>query len=155
MSNKVTLNFSMSKTDIMEISTFKTKIRIIHEKLHNGSMDSTGWVDYPNTVSDKLVDQILNTAKQIRKESTALVVIGIGGSFLGARACTQMLLNRYHNQTDRVKIFFAGWNLSGTYHKELIDRLKNEEISLCVISKSGNTMETIATFSLFKKNSRY
>lgn len=148
--SKVTLNFSMSKTDIAEISNYKAKIKVIHDKLHSGKMDNIGWVDYPQTVSDKLIDEVNNTAKKIRKDSTALVVIGIGGSFLGARACTQMLLNRYHNETDKTKIYFAGWNLSGTYHKELLDRLQNEEVSLCVISKSGGTMETLATFSVFK-----
>lgn len=149
--SKLTLNFSMSKTDISEISNYKAKVKNIHDKLHGDDKDNIGWVDYPERLSDELLDEINVTAKKIRKDSTALVVIGIGGSFLGARACTQMLLNQYHNEIDKFKIFFAGWNLSGTYHKELLDRLKKEEVSVCVVSKSGNTMETMATFSLFKK----
>jgi hypothetical protein len=72
-------------------------------------------------------------------------------SFLGARACTQMILDQYRNEVGHLKVYFAGWNLSGTYHKALLDHLKNEEISICVVSKSGKTAETLAAFNLFKK----
>ena len=149
--SKVTLNFSMSKTDITEITNYKAKIKSIHDNLHSGKMENTGWVDYPMRISDALVDEMNSVARKIRKENTAFVIIGIGGSFLGARACTQMLMSRYHNETNKLKIYFAGWNLSGTYHKELYDRIKKEDIAVCVVSKSGITTETSVVFNLFKK----
>ena len=149
--SKVTLSFSLSKTDITEIMGYKAQIKKIHQKLHSGKVKFTGWVDYPVTVDQALVDDMQKTARKIRKDSTAFIVIGIGGSYLGAKACTEMLMNQYHNETNRLKIYFAGWNLSGTYHKELLDHVAKEEISICVISKSGKTTETAAAFELFKK----
>jgi glucose-6-phosphate isomerase len=149
--SRVTLNFSLSKTDITEITNYKAKIKTIHDQLHSGRLESTGWVDYPKNVSDTLLDEMESVARKIRKESTAFVIIGIGGSFLGARACTQMILDQYRNEVGHLKVYFAGWNLSGTYHKALLDHLKNEEISICVVSKSGKTAETLAAFNLFKK----
>jgi len=110
-----------------------------------------GWLDLPDLAKTQ-VESIQQAAKAIRSKSDALVVIGIGGSYLGARAAIEALGNSFHNLKDgNTKVFFAGHNLSSTYHGDLLDILKDMDFSINVISKSGTTTEPAIAFRLCKE----
>lgn len=110
----------------------------------------TGWVPLPDTFSPTELSKLHAAAQTIQKQSDVLVVIGIGGSYLGARAVLDLLASPNYNLTARhtPQIFFAGNNLSSDAMNDLMHILKDKEISLNVISKSGSTIETSAAFLL-------
>lgn len=110
-----------------------------------------GWLDLPETAGSQ-VEMIKDAAENIKATSDALVVIGIGGSYLGARAAVEALGGSLHNHKEgRVKIFFAGHNLSSAYHTDLLDVLRGIDFSVNVISKSGTTTEPAIAFRVIKK----
>lgn len=109
-----------------------------------------GWVDYANRITKEEIDDITNTAKQIRSQSDVLLVIGIGGSYLGAEAAIQMMSNYFPNKND-LEIIFVGNSLSSTYTREVLDYVKDKKFSINVISKSGTTTEPAIAFRIFKK----
>ena len=118
-----------------------------HYKLHDGSLAMTGWVDLPVKTKEKDLETLESAGKKIAAECSALVVIGIGGSYLGTR-CLYKALRDYRTG---VKLYFAGWNLSGHYHQRLLNNLdKEKDVDICVVSKSGSTMETSLAFDLLK-----
>lgn len=109
-----------------------------------------GWLDLPKHAKAQ-VESIQEAAEAIRANSDALVVIGIGGSYLGARAAIEALGDSFHNlRGGNTKVFFAGHNLSSTYHSDLLDLLKDMDFSVNVISKSGTTTEPAIAFRIFK-----
>ncbi|MGM9568338.1 MAG: glucose-6-phosphate isomerase [Clostridia bacterium] len=117
-----------------------------HKRLHDGSLPMTGWVDLPSRSDGTYLAKILSAGEEIRRKYTALVVVGIGGSYLGTRACYEML----RSDRNGVSLFFAGWNLGSSYHARLLRKLENYDVALCVVSKSGTTMETALAFDLLK-----
>lgn len=134
---------------------YQSKVSEIHRKLQRKEDAYTGWMDWSLRVEDTLVQDILHTAEQIRKQCTALVVIGIGGSYLGAKACIELLQSPFYNEyyaekLQRPRIYFAGHHLSSIYYEELMDRLQRESVCVCVISKSGTTLEPSIVFDLFR-----
>jgi len=134
---------------------YQPKITEIHEKLNNKTDAYTGWVDWPLRVEQELLQDILNTAEEIRQKCTALVVIGIGGSYLGAKACIELLQSPFYNEhyagkQKRPRIYFAGHHLSAIYYEELLERLNDEDVCLCVISKSGTTLEPSIAFEILR-----
>lgn len=148
--NKVTFDYSLLNLKNEDFNPFEQPVKIAHETLHSGNLKFTGWVDYPYDISQVLVKDIIDTANDIASKHTAVVVIGIGGSYLGAKAGLDMMINDFTVNKNRPKIYFAGCNMSATYHAQLMKKLKNEDVCLIVISKSGTTMETSAAFDLFK-----
>lgn len=114
--------------------------------LSSAEDDYMGWVNLPLTYDIDEVHKIKETAAEIRNKCDAFVIIGIGGSYLGARAAIEMLGNR----KNRPEIFYAGQNISAAYHEELMDILKDREVCVCVISKSGTTTEPAIAFALIK-----
>ena len=127
----------------------------IHEKLNKQTDAYTGWVDWPLRMEPSLLRDILDTAEEIRGKCTALVVIGIGGSYLGAKACIELLQSPFYNEhyagkMNRPRIYFAGHHLSAIYYEELLERLNDEEVCLCVISKSGTTLEPSIAFEILR-----
>ena len=127
----------------------------IHEKLNKQTDAYTGWVDWPLRMEPSLLRNILDTAEEIRGKCTALVVIGIGGSYLGAKACIELLQSPFYNEhyagkMNRPRIYFAGHHLSAIYYEELLERLNDEEVCLCVISKSGTTLEPSIAFEILR-----
>jgi glucose-6-phosphate isomerase len=95
--------------------------------------------------------RIKEAAARIRNQSDALIVIGIGGSYLGARAAIEALSHSFHNQmTSTTKVYFAGQNISSTYISHLLELLKDKDISVNVISKSGTTTEPAIAFRIFR-----
>lgn len=145
---KNVLNF-ISKKDIQNSEDIALKARrTLLEGTGKGN-DFLGWVNYPNTYDKEEFARIQHAAKQIRKDSDVLVVIGIGGSYLGAKAIIEALSPYFKNEKD-LEIVFAGNNLSSTYASELLTYLENRDFSINVISKSGTTTEPAIAFRLFK-----
>ncbi|WP_423801779.1 glucose-6-phosphate isomerase [Neobacillus sp. SAB-20_R2A] len=146
-----TLSF-MQQHEVDYLSEFvKTAHEMLHEKKGPGS-DYLGWVDLPHNYDKEEFARIKAAAERIRSNSDALIVIGIGGSYLGARAAIEALSHTFHNQMDgTTEIYFAGQNISATYLTHLFDVLKDKDISVNVISKSGTTTEPAIAFRIFRE----
>ncbi len=118
--------------------------------------DFLGWVDYPVKYDQDEFARIKEAAQKIQDRCDALVVIGIGGSYLGAKAVISALTSPFYNEEPRSvrkapKIYFAGQNISGKYLENLLALLKDQEVCVNVISKSGTTTEPAMAFRFFKK----
>jgi glucose-6-phosphate isomerase len=128
--------------------------RQLHEKTGAGS-DFLGWVDLPQNYDKAEFARIQQAAKKIQSDSDVLVVIGIGGSYLGARAAVEMLSHSFHNALPKDKrkgpeIYFAGNNISPVYMTHLLELLEGKELSINIISKSGTTTEPAVAFRIFR-----
>ena len=126
-----------------------------HEWLQNASgrgNDYTGWVNLPRDYDKEEYTRIKAAAKKIQSDSKALVVIGIGGSYLGARSAIELLCSNNYNliKKNTPNIYFAGNGLSGDAMQEIVDLLGDDDFSINVISKSGTTTEPAVAFRFFK-----
>lgn len=123
--------------------------------LRNGTgkgNDFLGWLDLPKEIMPELLADINRTAEALRARTQVMVVIGIGGSYLGAKAVIEALSNSFHNYDKaEMKVIFAGHNIGEDYYYELLDYLKDKEFGICVISKSGTTTEPAIAFRLLKE----
>ena len=133
----------------------KIKPQIIEAKKtlldRNGiGSDMTGWIDYMNNYDEEEYEEIKLSAKYIMNNSDAFIILGIGGSYLGARAAIEAIRGDFHNDLCKPQIYYAGQNLSGAYLKKLIQTIKNKEVSVIVISKSGTTLETALAFRIIR-----
>ncbi|MCH6269256.1 glucose-6-phosphate isomerase [Neobacillus citreus] len=137
-----------------EISHLKNFIYQAHSWLHekNGAgSDFVGWVDWPILYDKDEFARVKKAAARIQNNSDALVVIGIGGSYLGARAAIESLSHSFHNQIgQKTQVYFAGQNISSTYLAHLLELLKDKDISINVISKSGTTTEPAIAFRILR-----
>lgn len=127
----------------------------IHEKTGAGN-DFLGWVDLPVDYDKEEFARIKKVAEKIRSDSDVLIVIGIGGSYLGARAAIEMLAHSFYNVQDKKDrkgpmIFYAGNSISSSYLAELLEVVEGKDISVNVISKSGTTTEPAIAFRIFKQ----
>jgi len=121
------------------------------KELYTKAMPFTGWVGYADAFPEAELADILSTADEIAARCKYFVVIGIGGSYLGARAALSFIDRADSvNTKGRPEVVFAGFNLSGTYHANLIDRIKGEDVCLLIISKSGGTLEPSVAFLALK-----
>ena len=153
------LNLNNSQVDEKEIMEYKDEVENIHKDLHRRAEDETdfvGWLDLPTNYDKEEFQRIKKAAKKISKESEVLVVIGIGGSYLGARAVIESLTNTFYNLQDDKKrkypmILFAGNNLSPNYINDMIDLIGDKDFSVNVISKSGTTTEPAIAFRIFRE----
>ena len=128
---------------------------MLHEKTGAGN-DFLGWIDLPVDYDHEEFDRIKKAAEKIKADSDVLIVIGIGGSYLGARACIEALTHTFYNSLSKEQrklpqVFFVGNNISGTYLRNLLDVCEGKEVSVNVISKSGTTTEPAIAFRVFKK----
>ncbi|WDV47323.1 glucose-6-phosphate isomerase [Clostridiaceae bacterium M8S5] len=152
--NNIFFDYKYASIKEHELAYAKEQVLAAHKMLHDktgAGNDFLGWVDYPINYNKKEFDRIKDIAKKIRKDSDILVVIGIGGSYLGARAAIEALSHSFYNMTDDIKIIFAGNNISGKYLNDLLETLQGKEISVNVISKSGTTTEPAIAFRIIKK----
>ena len=141
------------------ISEYKEHVENIHKDLHrraNDEKDFVGWIELPTNYDKKEFSRIKKAAKKIKKESDILVVIGIGGSYLGARAVIEALTSSFQNMlTDKQRkypqILYVGNNLSPNYINELIEYIGDKDFSVNVISKSGTTTEPAIAFRIFRE----
>ncbi len=132
----------------------ETSHNLLHQKKGLGS-EYTGWVTLPKDYDKDEYLRIRNSAKKIQSDSDALIVIGIGGSYIGARACIEALDHSFYNIIPKDKrntpeIYFVGNNISSKYLRDLFDVIEGKDISINVISKSGTTTETAIAFRFFK-----
>jgi len=128
----------------------KEKVQMLKEKSGKGN-EFLGWLDLPKNISKQAVDDIKTTAIHLQKTSDVIVVIGIGGSYLGAKAVIESLSGYFKQKSNTPEIIFAGHNLSEDYHFELTEYLKDKSFSLIVISKSGTTTEPAIAFRILRK----
>lgn len=142
-----------------EISFMKKQAELAKETLLNKTgqgSDFLGWIDLPVNYDKDEFDRIKKAATKIQKDSDVLIVIGIGGSYLGARATIEALRHSIYNSVSKEvrktpKIYFVGCNISSTYIHDIIDDLDGKDFSINVISKSGTTTEPAIAFRIFKK----
>lgn len=142
-----------------EISYFSEFIKSAHEMLHNktgAGSDYVGWVDLPQNYDKDEFARIKSAAEKIKSDSDALIVIGIGGSYLGARAAIEALSHSFYNLLPKEgrgtpEIYFVGNSISSTYIIELFELLKDKDISVNIISKSGTTTEPALAFRVFRE----
>jgi glucose-6-phosphate isomerase len=137
-----------------EVDNFSEFVNVAHRMLHEqqgpGS-DYLGWVNLPLEYDQEEFARIKDAAKRIRSNSEALIVIGIGGSYLGARSAIEALSHTFHNQMKgNTEVYFAGQNISSTYITHLLELLEGKDISLNVISKSGTTTEPAIAFRILR-----
>lgn len=122
--------------------------QMLHEKTGEGSA-FTGWLDWPANFSQEEMRRIEEAARRIRNTSDLLIVIGIGGSYLGAKAVLEMLRPAFGKPD--LEIVFAGQNFSGPYLSSLLEMAEKREVAVNVISKSGTTTEPAVAFRIFKQ----
>ncbi|WP_138752729.1 glucose-6-phosphate isomerase [Paenibacillus sinopodophylli] len=160
MSKTVQFDYSKALTFIgqHEIDYLAESVRLAHEQLHNGTgtgSDYLGWIDLPTNYDKEEFARIQQAAEKIKSDSEVLIVIGIGGSYLGARAAIEALSHSFYNilpkeQRKTPQVLFAGNNISSTYVTHLLQLVEGRDWSINVISKSGTTTEPAIAFRVFR-----
>ena len=153
------LNLENTGIDEKEIQKYAKKVSDIHGKLHEEKDDENeflGWLELPTKYNKREFKKIKECAKKIQSDSDVLVVIGIGGSYLGARAVIESLTNTFYNLQDKEmrktpQIIYVGNNLSPNYMNDVIDLVSSKDFSINVISKSGTTTEPAIAFRIFRE----
>lgn len=142
-----------------EITYLRDAVKVAHHSLHEktgAGNDYLGWVDLPTDYDKEEFARIVKSAEKIKNDSDILLVVGIGGSYLGARAALEMLNHSFYNaltkeQRKTPQVVFVGNNISSTYMRDLMDLLEGKDFSINVISKSGTTTEPALAFRIFRK----
>ncbi|EGQ20089.1 glucose-6-phosphate isomerase [Sporosarcina newyorkensis 2681] len=142
-----------------KLSYLEQTVESIHHEMHSEltpHKNYLGWIDLPSSYDKEVFDRIKKCASRIKKTSDILLVIGIGGSYLGARAAIEMLNHSFYNllsnqMRGNPQIIFVGHNLSSTYITNVIDLLEGKDFSINIISKSGTTTEPAIAFRVFRK----
>ncbi len=142
-----------------DMSAMKDKVvaakKVLLDKTGEGN-DFLGWIDLPVDYDKEEFARMKEAAKKIQNDSEVLIVIGIGGSYLGARAAIEALRHSFYNAVDKnvrktPEIYYAGNNISSTYLQHLIEAVGDKDFSVNIISKSGTTTEPAIAFRVFKK----
>ncbi|WP_455042151.1 glucose-6-phosphate isomerase [Leptotrichia buccalis] len=158
---KLNFNYQFAKNffNENELKQIKPYVELANEVLASktgAGNDFLGWVDLPENYDKDEFDRIKKAAEKIKNDSEVLIVIGIGGSYLGAKAAIEFLSHNFYNNLPKDKrktpeIYFAGTNMSGVYLQHLIEVVGDRDFSVNVISKSGTTTEPAIAFRVFKK----
>lgn len=161
MSAKVTFDYSAAKSFLAdtEIKMIEKAVEGAKEVLLNktgAGNDFLGWIDLPVNYDKDEFARIKKAAEKIQGDTEVLLVIGIGGSYLGARAAIEFLRHSFYNSVSKEvrktpEIYYVGNNISSTYISSLIDVIGNRDFSINIISKSGTTTEPAIAFRVFKK----
>lgn len=152
MESNIKVNFKYSGISNAEILKYAEKVKKIHNILNQNiekKQNFTGWITWPCSYDKKEFEKIKKIANKVKKDSQVLIVIGIGGSYLGARAVIESLTNKF-KRDDSVEILYVGNNLNANYINEIIDYVSDKDISINVISKSGKTTEPAIAFRIFR-----
>ncbi len=161
MGNKVTFDYSAAKgfindseIDMIEKIAINAKDELL--KKTGAGNDFLGWIDLPVNYDKDEFNRIKAAAKKIKEDSEVLLVIGIGGSYLGARAAIEYLRHSFYNSVSKEirktpEIYYVGNNISSTYISHLLDVIGDRDFSINMISKSGTTTEPAIAFRVFKK----
>ncbi len=155
----LSLDYSNAFIKENELEYLKSTVANAHDMLHNktgAGNDFLGWIDLPENYDKEEFARIKKAAERIRSNSDVLIVIGIGGSYLGARAAIEALTHSFRDMLPKDKkngptVLFAGNNISGTYLNHLLEVIEGKDVSLNVISKSGTTTEPAIAFRVLKK----
>ena len=161
MSEKVTFDYGKAapfvsdhEVESMKKLTMDAKELLVSRK--GAGNDFLGWIDLPVDYDKEEFDRIKKAAEKIQNDSEVLIVIGIGGSYLGARAAIEFLRHSFYNMVDKSirktpEIYFAGNSISSAYIKHLMDVIGDRDFSINMISKSGTTTEPAIAFRVFKE----
>lgn len=160
MSTKVTFDYGKVSTFVSadEVTSMKKIVMDAKDVLVSKSgagNDFLGWIDLPENYDKEEFIRIQKAAKKIQSDSEVLLVIGIGGSYLGARAAIEFLRHSFYNVVSKEtrktpEIYFVGNSISSSYLKDLIDVIGDRDFSINMISKSGTTTEPAIAFRVFK-----
>ena len=156
---EIKIDLKKSGIDQKEIMKYKEQVENIHKDLHrrkDDEKDFVGWLELPTNYDKKEFKRIQTAAKRINKDSDILLVIGIGGSYLGARAVIEALSSSFYQmqtlkQRKHTLVLFAGNNLNPNYINDLIEIIGDKDFSINVISKSGTTTEPAIAFRIFRE----
>lgn len=161
MGNTVSIDYSKTKafisdSELENMSKIAEDAKSLLVSKKGAGNDFLGWIDLPINYDKEEFDRIKKAADKIKNDSDVLLVIGIGGSYLGARAAIEALTHSFYNNLSKDKrkapeIYFVGNSISGTYLKNIIDILDGKDFSINVISKSGTTTEPAIAFRVFKE----
>ncbi|MBU5676677.1 glucose-6-phosphate isomerase [Alkaliphilus sp. MSJ-5] len=159
--DKITLDYShvLKFIEKYEIASLRKKVNLCHDMLHKRAgkhKQCLGWVDFTNNFDINEFEMIRVAAERIKNQSDVFIVVGIGGSYLGARAAIEMLNHSFYNDLPKnkrkgPKIYFAGHNMSSTYFNNLLDIIEDQDVCINVISKSGTTTEPAIAFRILKE----
>lgn len=153
MSN-IKVRFENTGIETNKVMEYKKQVESIDKELREKASEPKeflGWIDLPTNYDKEEFERIKKSAKTIRNNSQVFVCIGIGGSYLGARAVIEALTNRFNKEANGPQIFYAGNNLSSEYIAEMIEAIGDRDISINVISKSGTTTEPAIAFRIFRE----
>lgn len=139
------LNCSLDDSDLIQ---YKDRVKNIHNALPHYPL--TGWIESPLQNQEGLLTSIERVASEIRACADVLVVVGVGGSFLGARAIQEALMPYFGLAKGGIEVVYVGLNMSGAYIKELLAYLDTKQVYVNVISKSGGTMEPALAFRVMR-----
>lgn len=161
MGNRVTFDYSkascfISEAEVESMKKIVTDAKELLTSRTGAGNDFLGWIDLPVNYDKEEFARIKKAAEKIKSDSEVLLVIGIGGSYLGARAAIEFLRHNFYNTVSKEirktpEIYFAGNSISSTYMKHLIDVVGDRDFSVNVISKSGTTTEPAIAFRIFKE----
>lgn len=138
----------------IELNEIKPEIMAAQELLLHKkgiSNEMTGWIDYTDNINIGEYNEIKKCAQYIKDNCEAFILLGIGGSYLGAKAAIEAIRGDFHNELTSPKIYYAGQNLSGAYLNKLVEVVKEKDICIMVISKSGTTLETAVSFRIIRE----
>ena len=155
----IKINFDNAKDFEKKIIKYSRQVKEIHKELHTKANDKNefcGWLNLPTNYDKEEFEKIKKAAKKIQADSDILLVIGIGGSYLGARAVIESLNNTFYNIQDNTQrktpqILYVGNSLSPNYISDLVNYIGDKDISINVISKSGTTTEPAIAFRIFRE----
>jgi len=131
------------------IDSFQKACEMLEKKTGSGS-DFLGWLTLPKTISSDVVNKIINVSEELKPKTDVLICIGIGGSYLGAKAAIEFLLPSFDDMR-KPRVIFAGHNINSDYIEDLLSLVKDKQICVNVISKSGTTTEPGIAFRVIKQ----
>lgn len=155
MKKHISVDYSkaLNFIDESKLENIYKEISSAHKELHNHSgkgNEFLGWMELPNNIDNAEFSKVKESAEIIRNNSDVLLVIGIGGSYLGSKAAIEML-TKHFDKNGKVEVIFVGHHISSSYMADLADYIDGKEFSINVISKSGTTTEPAIAFRYFKK----
>ncbi|MGN1050694.1 MAG: glucose-6-phosphate isomerase, partial [Acutalibacteraceae bacterium] len=155
MATKISTNYLKGFVDENEISAMAPYVKTAHSILHEGTglgNDFLGWLTLPTDYDKEEFDRIKKAAEKVKNNSDVFIVIGIGGSYLGARAAIEFLKSPNYNllKKDTPEIYFTGNSISSTALAEIVELCEGKDVSINMISKSGTTTEPAIAFRVLR-----
>ncbi|WP_404427740.1 glucose-6-phosphate isomerase [Ureibacillus chungkukjangi] len=144
---KVKVNDSFPQIDW---ASYSSLVSDIHHHMEEANINLTGWINHPLEQQDCIIRDIQELAFEIKTNADVFIVIGIGGSYLGAKAIQDALTPYFGCHPNGIEVIYVGQSMSGSYINQLLSSLENREVYLNVISKSGNTIEPAVAFRILR-----